>query len=80
MCPPFVYDLSSSPVSQGWMFWTRLLFLMELMVKQVSRKIQLGLIILVVGASFVVWVIARPNCSEYVPARVLAIDDGQFPA
>ena len=53
-CPPFVNALSSSTASQGWVFWTRLLFLMELVVEQVSRRIQSGLIILVVGASFLV--------------------------
>ena len=79
-CPPFMYTLSSSPASQGWMFWTSLLFLMELMVEQVSRRIKFELIILVIGASFVVWVMLRPTCSECVPLRVLAIDDGKFPA
>ena len=75
-----MYALSSSPTSQDWMFWTRLLFLMELMVEQVSRMIQFGLIILVVGTSFVVWVMVGPTCSDCVPVRVLAVDDGQFPA
>ena len=54
------------------------MFIMELMVEQVYRRIQFGLIILVVGASFVVWVMARPTCSECVPVRVLAVDDGKF--
>ena len=62
------------------MFWTRLLFMMELMVEQVSRRIQFGLIILVVGASFVVWVMVSPICSDCVPVRVLAVDDEQFSA
>ena len=53
---------------------------MEMMVEQVSRRIQFGLIILVVGASFVVWVMARPTCRDCVPVRLLAVDDGQFPA
>ena len=75
-----MYDLSYSPPSQGWIFCTRLLFLMELMVEQVSSRIQFGLIILVVGASFVVWVMVSPTCSDCVPVRVLDVDDGQFPA
>ena len=50
------------------------------MVEQVSRRIQFGLIILVVGASFVVWVMVRPTCSDCVPVQALAVDDGQFPA
>ena len=61
------------------MFWTRLLFLMELMVEQVSRRIQFRLIILVVGASFVVCVMVRPTCIDCVPVRVLDVDDGKFP-
>ena len=60
------------------MFWTRILLLMELMVKHVSRRIQFGLIILVVGASFVVFVTVRPTYSDCVPVRVLAVDDGKF--
>ena len=56
------------------MFWTIFLFMMELMVEQVSRRIQFGLIILVVGASFVVWVSVRPTCSDCVPVRVLAVE------
>ena len=73
-----MYDLISSPVSQGLMFCTRLLFMMELMVEQVYRRIQFGLMVLVVGASFVVWFMVRATCSDCVPVRVLAIDDGQF--
>ena len=53
---------------------------MELMVEQVYRRIQFGLIILVVVASFVVWVMVRPTCSDCVPVLILAVDDGQFPA
>ena len=75
-----MYDLNSSPASQGWMFWTISLFLMELMVEQVSRSIQFGLIILVVGASFVVWVNVRTTCSECIPVRVLDVDYGKFTA
>ena len=78
-CPPFVYALSSYPVSRGWVFCTRLLFLVELMVEQVSRRIQFGLIILAFGASFLVWVMVRPTCSDCVPVRVLAVHGGQFP-
>ena len=74
-----VYALSSSPISQGWMFWKRFLFLMEVMVEHVSRRIQFGLIILVVGASFMFWFMVNPTCSGCDPVRVLAVDDGQFP-
>ena len=45
------------------------------MVYQVYKRIQFGLIILVVGASFVFWVIVRPTCSDCVPVWVLAVDD-----
>ena len=54
--------------------------MIELMVQKVSRRIQFGLIILVVGAYFVVWVMVRPTCSDYFLVRVLAVDDGKFPA
>ena len=62
------------------MFCKILLFLMELMVEQVYRRIQSGLIILVVGAYFLVWVMVSPTCSDCVPLRVLAVDGGNFPA
>ena len=75
-----MYALISYPASQGWMFWTRLFFLMELMVEQVSSRIQFGLIILVVGESFAVWFMARPTFSDCVTVRLLAVDDGKFPA
>ena len=75
-----MYALISSTASQGWMFWTRLLFLMELMVDQVSRSIQFRLIIIVVGAPFAVWAMVRPTYSDFVPVRVLSVDDGQFSA
>ena len=60
------------------MSWTRILFLMELIVEQVSRRIQFGLIIIFGGASFVVWVMMWPFCNVFVPVRVLAVDDRQF--
>ena len=50
------------------------------MVEHVSKRIQFGLTILVVGASFLVWVVVSPNCSDYNQMRVLDVDDGQFPA
>ena len=68
----------SSPAPQGWMFCTRLLFMMELMVDHVSRRIQFGSIILVVYASFVVWVMESPTFNDCDPVQVLAVDDGQF--
>ena len=53
---------------------------MELMVEQVSMSVQFGLIILVVGASFGVWVMAMPTYSDCVPVRMLAVDNGKFTA
>ena len=50
------------------------------MVEQVSRRIKFGVMILVVGASFVFWVMVRPTCSDCVPVRVLAVDYRKFPA
>ena len=71
-----MYALSSSLASQGWMFWTRFLFMMELMVENVSRRIKFGLMVLVVGAYFVVWVMVSPTCSDCDPLQVLAVNDG----
>ena len=64
----------------GLDFWTRFLFLVELMVDHVSRRIKLGLMILVVGESFVFWVMVSTTCSDCGPVRVLNVDDGQFTA
>ena len=75
-----MYALSSSHASQGCMFWTIYLFLLELMVEHVPIRIQFGLMMLVVGASFVVLVVVSPTCSDCDPVRVLAVDDGQFTA
>ena len=75
-CPLFVNALSSSPESQDWVFWKIFLFLMELMVENVSRKIQFGLMILVVGAYFMVWVMVSPTCSDRDTVRVLYVDGG----
>ena len=79
-CPPFVYALGYSPESNDWMFGTRFLFMMELMVENVSRRIQFGYIILVVGASFAVWFMVIHTCSDCDPVWVLAVDDGNFPS
>ena len=49
---------------------------MELMVEHVSRSIQFGLMILVVGAPFVVWVMVSHTCSDCDTVWVLADDDG----
>ena len=49
------------------------------MVEHVPKRIHFGLIILVVGAYFVLLVMVSPNCSDYDPVRVLDVDDGQFP-
>ena len=56
------------------------MFIMELMVEQVYRRSQFRLIILVVSASFVVWFMVSPTCSDCVSVRVLAVDGGKFPA
>ena len=75
-----MYALSSSPESQGCIFWTIYLFLVELMVEHVSRRIKFVLMMLVVGSSFVVLVVFSPTCSEYDTVRVLSVYDGQFTA
>ena len=61
------------------MFWTRFLFILELIVEHVSRRIQFGLMMLAVGATFVVWVMVSPTCSNYDLAQVLDVDDVKFP-
>ena len=45
-----------------------------------SMRIQFGSIILVLGASFVDWVMVSPTCSDCIPLLLLAVDDGKFPA
>ena len=50
------------------------------MVEHVYINIQFGLTMLVVGASFVVWVIGIPTCSDCDTVRVLDVDDGEFSA
>ena len=62
------------------MFWKIFLFLMELMVEHVSRRIHSVLMILVVGAFFVVWVMLSPTCSDCDTVRMLDVDYGKFPA
>ena len=62
------------------MLWTRIFFLVELMVEHVSRRTQFGLTIFMVGASFVVWVMLSPTFSDCDPVRLLAVDDGKFTA
>ena len=49
---------------------------MKLMVVHVSRSIQFGLIILVIGVYFLVWVMVSPTCSECDSVRMLYVDDG----
>ena len=65
----------SSPASQDWVFWTRLLFLIELIIDEVSRRIKFVLILLVVGDYFVVLVMVMHTCSDCVLVWVMAIDD-----
>ena len=55
-----------------------LLFLMELMVEHVSRRIHFGLMMLVVGASFVIWVMVSSTCGDCDPIRVLDVDYEKF--
>ena len=55
-------------------------FLMELIVEHVFRRIQFGLIILVVAVYFVVWFMASPICSDFDPLQMFNVDDGKFPA
>ena len=54
-------------------------FLVGIMVEHVPRRIQFGLIILVFGASLVVWVMVSPICSDCDPERVLDVYDGKYP-
>ena len=56
------------------------MFLMELVVDYVSRRIQFGLIMGVVGAYFVVWLMVIPICNDFDPVQVLDVDVGKFPA
>ena len=53
---------------------------MELMVDNVSKRIQFGLINFVVGASFLVWFMVSPTCSDCDLVWVLDLYDGQFTA
>ena len=62
------------------MFWSIFLFLVELMVDHVPRRIKFGIMISLVGASFVVWVMVSPTCSYCDQVRVFAVDDVQFTA
>ena len=48
---------------------------MELVFEHVSRRIQFGLIIFVVGDSFVVWVMVSPTCSDCDTVWMLSIYD-----
>ena len=75
-----MYNLSSYNASHGWMFWTRFLFMMDLMVEHASKRIQFLLIMLVVGTYLLVWVLVNPTYSDCDLSRVLDADDGQFTA
>ena len=48
------------------------------MVNNVSRRIQFGLMMMMVGESFVVWVMMSNTSSDCDPVWVLAVDYGQF--
>ena len=52
---------------------------MELMVEHVSRGIQFGLMLLVFGAYFFVWVMMSSICSNCDTVLVLASYDYKFP-
>ena len=67
------------PCITGLNFWKKL-FIMDLMVEHVSITTQFRLMILVVGASFVVWVMVILTCCDFDPVRVLDVDYGQFSA
>ena len=54
--------------------------MMELMVDTVSKIIQFGLMIFLIGASFVACVMVRSTYSDCDPVRVLDVYDGKFPA
>ena len=60
------------------MFGQAFLFLLELMVKHVYRRIQFGFMILMIGASFVVWVMLSSTCSDCDPVLLFYFDDGKF--
>ena len=74
VCPEFLSCITGLDVLDKYFF------LMELMVEHVYRRIQFGLMVLVVGAYFVVWVMVSSTCSDCDPRRVLAVDDENFPA
>ena len=60
-------------------FSDNILFLIEMMVEHVYKRIQFGLIILVVGASFIVRVMVSHTCSDCDPTHVLDSDGGKVP-
>ena len=82
----FIVFVSSICVCSEFLSYTigldvlnNILFLMELMFEHVTIRIQFRLMMLVVAASFVVWVMVSPSCSDCDPVRVLAVYDGKFP-
>ena len=53
---------------------------MDPVVEHVYRIIKFGLMMLVVGVSFVIWFMVSITCSDCDQERVLDVDDGQFSA
>ena len=49
-----------------------------MMVENFSRRIQFGFIMMVVGDSFVVWVMVIPTCSDCDQVQVVDVDVGNF--
>ena len=49
------------------------------MVHYVFSRIQFWFMIFFIGASFVVWFIVSPSCSDCNPVRLLNVDYRHFP-
>ena len=58
VCPEFLYCITVLDA------WDKISPLAELMVEHVSKNIQFGLLMLVVGVYFVVWVLLSLTCSD----------------
>ena len=66
-------------MSQAQIYLRRYLLLTELIVEHVSNMIQLGFMMSVSGMLVVVCVMVSHTCSDFDPARELAVDAGNFP-
>ena len=58
---------------------TIFLFLMEMMVEHVSKRIKFGLLLLFIGASFEVWDMVSLICNDWNLTQASYTDDGKFP-